>query len=214
MLHPPSLRPWYRRPVTAAIAFELSLVAVAALLGALFATRPLMSASLSPWALSAGLAAAVPMAAGLPVLLRTTHPEVLRIRRILDATLPRLFGDAGTLALALTALAAGIGEEALFRGLLQGALTGPLGTWGALLVASLVFGLAHAVTGLYALIATVFGLYLGGLWVATGDLTVPIVAHAAYDFVAFMTFIERPAAPITSDSEDSRNSNAEPPSPI
>jgi len=37
---------------------------------------------------------------------------------------------------------------------------------------------------LYALLAGVVGLYLGGLYLLTGNLLVPIVVHALYDVVA------------------------------
>ena len=59
----------------------------------------------------------------------------------------------------------------------------------ALLLASLLFGLAHAITRTYVVLATVFGIYLGWLWTASGNLLVPIVAHALYDFVALSALV-------------------------
>lgn len=71
------------------------------------------------------------------------------------------------------ALLSGIGEELLFRGVLQ-----PLcGIW----IASILFGLAHTLGGkmwMYPLITGLMGLALGGLAIATGDLIAPIVVHA------------------------------------
>ena len=34
------------------------------------------------------------------------------------------------------------------------------------------------------------GLLLGGLWIATGNLLVPIVAHAVYDFLALVWLVK------------------------
>jgi membrane protease YdiL (CAAX protease family) len=84
------------------------------------------------------------------------------------------------------ALMAGVAEEALFRGLLQEGLAGPLGWLPALLLASALFGVVHWLTGLYALLAGAVGLYLGGLYLLTGNLLVPIVVHALYDVVALV----------------------------
>ena len=54
------------------------------------------------------------------------------------------------LAAAVT-LATGIGEEVLFRGLIQEGLSGVLGGVGGLIAASLVFGLSHKVETAVAL---------------------------------------------------------------
>ena len=49
-----------------------------------------------------------------------------------------------------------------------------------------MFGLLHPITRAYAVIAALLGAYLGGLWLAGGNLLTPIVAHALYDFVALV----------------------------
>jgi membrane protease YdiL (CAAX protease family) len=86
------------------------------------------------------------------------------------------------------ALLAGVGEELLFRGVVLQAMSdvvGPeWGPWVGLAASSIVFGAAHLLTPAYGVLAGLIGFYLGGLWLATGTLTVPIVAHAMYDFVA------------------------------
>jgi hypothetical protein len=56
--------------------------------------------------------------------------------------------------------------------------------WIGLAVAALLFGLAHFITPTYAVLAGTMGLYLGWLWIDTGNLLVPITAHAVYDFLA------------------------------
>ena len=88
--------------------------------------------------------------------------------------------------LALVAALAGIGEELFFRGLLQLGLTTFVDVWLAILLVSLVFGLAHAVSFLYCILAFIVSLYLGFLFVHTNNLVVPIAVHALYDFFVFM----------------------------
>ena len=61
-----------------------------------------------------------------------------------------------------------------------------VGDWIAIVGVAILFGLLHAVNAAYAVLATLMGLYLGWLWMATGNLAVPIVAHAVYDFLALV----------------------------
>lgn len=81
-------------------------------------------------------------------------------------------------------LGAGIGEELLFRGALQGTLAALAGPWVAVVVASIVFGLLHAASVAYFLAATVIGAVLGAAYYLTGSLLAVVVAHAVYDIWA------------------------------
>ena len=51
----------------------------------------------------------------------------------------------------------------------------------SLIMSSIVFGLFHPITRLYIVLATLMGLYFGWLVLWTGNLLIPITAHAAYD---------------------------------
>jgi membrane protease YdiL (CAAX protease family) len=92
--------------------------------------------------------------------------------------------------LILLAILAGISEELLFRGVLTESF-GRLHPWAGLIVPNVLFALAHALTPSYALIAAAFGLYLSCLSEFPGapNLLRPIVAHAAYDYLAFLWII-------------------------
>jgi membrane protease YdiL (CAAX protease family) len=93
--------------------------------------------------------------------------------------------------LILISICAGVGEELLFRGwlmywIMQGAdvlIPSEVVVVVALLVSSIVFGLFHPITPLYIVLATIMGLYFGVLVLLTGNLLVPIAAHATYDAV-------------------------------
>lgn len=81
-------------------------------------------------------------------------------------------------------LAAGFGEEMLFRGVLQYELAARFGSLVGVGFSSIVFGALHAVTPLYAVLASVASVYFGWLYDSSGNLGVPIVTHALYDLVA------------------------------
>lgn len=98
----------------------------------------------------------------------------------------KVFPHTSSGGLALVALLAGLGEEALFRGFLQTLVSGFAGEVAGILLAAIAFGMVHAMSRAYAMIATVIGIYLGAVYAWTDNLMVPIVAHALYDFVALL----------------------------
>lgn len=87
--------------------------------------------------------------------------------------------------LALAALA-GLGEEMLFRGVLQPWLSRS-SPWLGLLGANILFGLVHSVTPMYALLATGIGIYLSGIVYACpqANLLSAVITHGVYDYIAF-----------------------------
>ncbi|KAG7371171.1 CAAX protease self-immunity-domain containing protein [Nitzschia inconspicua] len=93
----------------------------------------------------------------------------------------------GLITSAALGLAAGIGEEMLFRGVMQYELSSRLVTdVAAVCITSAIFGALHAVTPLYALLAAIASIYFGWLYLATGNLAIAIACHAFYDLVALM----------------------------
>jgi membrane protease YdiL (CAAX protease family) len=91
---------------------------------------------------------------------------------------------------------AGVGEELLFRGVLQTWLAAHLGSfWAAAILASLIFGAVHAMSLIYFALATLIGVYLSGLLWLSGSLWPPIIAHALYDVWALALFLRRKPAP-------------------
>jgi membrane protease YdiL (CAAX protease family) len=83
-------------------------------------------------------------------------------------------------ALFTLAFVAPVTEEALFRGLLLRGFTRRWGRWPALVLSSALFALFH-LNVWQAVPAFVAGLYLGGLFLATGSLWAPVVAHAVFN---------------------------------
>ena len=74
--------------------------------------------------LALGVAAALPLLALLVVCVRVPWRPLLRIRAFVEEVVRPLFRDCTVADLALIAFLAGLGEELLFRGLLQEGLAG------------------------------------------------------------------------------------------
>ena len=66
--------------------------------------------------------------------------------------------------------------------------------WLAAAAAGLLFGAGHWLSASYALLASLIGAYLGILFLVSGNLLAPIVAHAAYDVVALFVLARRVGA--------------------
>ena len=119
---------------------------------------------------------------------RVTVPGFSRIKQLLIEFLGRPLSLCRWYDLILLAVLAGFSEELLFRGVLQPWAERHLGYAGGLFVSNVAFGLAHAVTPMYALLAGAVGAYLGWLMDATGErnLLPPMITHALYDYLAFL----------------------------
>mmetsp|Transcript_22988 Transcript_22988/g.35440 ORF Transcript_22988/g.35440 Transcript_22988/m.35440 type:complete len:335 (-) Transcript_22988:249-1253(-) len=108
---------------------------------------------------------------------RATQRSILSI---LGGRFKPLIGLATAIMLGVVA---GVGEEMLFRGVIQEQLTKSLGNEDlSLVLTSVIFGLGHAVTPLYAFIAGIASLFFGSLYIyAKHNLVVPMVCHGIYD---------------------------------
>lgn len=133
-----------------------------------------------------GVAGVTPTLAVLLLLTYTNWPPLVEMRRQVESIVAQLFGAARWWELALVSAAAGLGEEILFRGVLQPiAIEWTTPTLGVLAV-SLLFGILHAASTAYFLLATAMGAYLGWMAHYYADLLAPIITHALYDFAALL----------------------------
>lgn len=138
-----------------------------------------------------GALATLPLLAALAWELRSGLGFMRRLRDDLREFVDRVLLQARSADLVLIAVLAGVGEEALFRGVLQQWLDGIVGPWAAAAGAAVLFGLAHPISGVYVVYAAVVGFYLGALMNVGGGLLAPVVAHAAYDLVALFWLVRR-----------------------
>jgi uncharacterized protein len=130
--------------------------------------------------------ASAPMFALLAYVTRSQWTPLVELRTQVEQLVGELFRGVSWLGLAAVAVAAGAGEELLFRGALQPLAVRWWGPVAGLAVVSVIFGAVHAVTWSYFLFATIVGAYLGWLAVHFDDLAAPIAVHAAYDFAALL----------------------------
>jgi len=172
-----------RRPVVVALLFEGGLAVLALALALMFGLRPWLTIRLDAATPLLAVAATVPLLGLVLLLLRSNWAWVEALDRLARELATTLFANAGPTAILLVSLLAGIGEELLFRGVVQAGLEPLVGAVPALLLASLLFGLAHAVTRAYFLMAALIGIYLGWLYLATGNLLLPILVHFLYDWI-------------------------------
>lgn len=195
------------RFVTIGILFEGALGLAAWVLGFVFDLSPLATWQWSLADALIGVAVTLPMLLVFFLCVRWPLGPVAQIHRIAEEVIRPLFVDASILEMLMVAAAAGIGEEMLFRGLLQAGISSRWGSVAGLTIASILFGLLHLITPTYAVLATLLGVYLGWIWQSTESLLVVVVAHALYDFLA-ITFLTRTrltpesADPIPADGSD------------
>ena len=170
------------------IALEWVLVAV--LLGWWLAEgRGLAAVGLVPaaagrqWlAVGAGLILAAAMVVQWIVVVRRPQSLAELRARIgdLEVMTPRNRTEARTFD--LLSLTAGICEEILYRGILLTLVADLVGTWPAVVITSVIFGLGHAYQGAAGIVKTGgVGLLMAVLTVFSGSIFVPMLLHVALD---------------------------------
>lgn len=158
--------------------------------------------------LALGVAAAIPMLLVVRMIMKIDHPAITEIKTVGDSSLMAGLLKLTGPELLVVSLCAGVGEELAFRGCLLPAFiqlmdyllgsqtpyqvgdgfaeVSPIAIAVAVAISALAFGAVHAITRLYAVMATVMGVVFGLLMVFTDSLIVPIIAHAVFDAVQFL----------------------------
>ena len=173
--------------------FEGGLVFVALALGKLLRIDPFAEFRIHGAAVLLGFAAALPPFVLLTAMDRFQFSALERIKRHLFDILGPSIVACAWYELVLVAALAGLGEELVFRGVLQPSLEhwlafGGFDRIGGLIASNVIFGLLHFITPTYALVAAALGIYFGALLDATDppNVVVPILAHGFYDYLAFL----------------------------
>jgi uncharacterized protein len=181
-----------RRLILLTIAFEAALGVVGWALAAWTNVPVAPRLQLSPTVASRSALALIPMMLLLVLGMRSQWPPIARFRHEVQTLVQQMFGWARWWELLTISLAAGVGEELLFRGALQPLASRWLGPAGGLLLASVAFGALHAVSVTYLLSATAVGIYFGWLAQHYDDLVAPIIVHALYDWAALLVLRNAP----------------------
>ena len=134
------------------------------------------------------------------IVLDAIEDRVPALQEVSEATLRSVYnllgGSFKPLLAIVTAVVlgtvAGVGEEILFRGILQETIyqqhwISNYNTIVSIVLSSIIFGLFHAVTPMYVVLATIASMYFGTLYTLfDGDLTIPVLCHSIYDIGALM----------------------------
>lgn len=172
--------------------FEASLILVAVVIGWLAGIDPFEHLNFSESAVAFGIIGTIPLLLLFIALEHIEEESLKKIRRLLLDTLgPGLHRYHWTDWFILAAIA-GVSEEILFRGVIQPWFEGLWGLKAGLIFSNVIFGLVHAVTPLYAVLASLVGIYLGLCLDYGGErnLLIPVIIHGLYDFLAFVMLMQ------------------------
>ena len=172
--------------VRLAVAVEGGHILVAWALGWLVGHPPFEHVRLNWPALIWGAVATCPPLLAVWFCSRSSWEPLVRLMQEVNGKLVPAFARCTIFELVLISFLAGVGEEALFRGVIQSVLAGWFNPWLALLLTSGLFGLGHLITPAYAVIAGLLGFYLGVIALAYGNLLVVMIAHGLYDLIALV----------------------------
>lgn len=184
---------------------EGGLVLVAFGLGWLMETPPLATAAWDWQTLVRGVVLTLPLLLLLAVTCRLPSEGLREIREFLVTIMGPPLSACRWFDLILLGALAGFAEELLFRGFLQAWLETVAGLTAAVLITSLVFGVAHLITPTYGVLAALMGVYLGVVQDIAGprNIVVPILVHGLYDYIAFLVIVRLYRAEILARAQNS-----------
>ena len=175
--------------------FEAGLAPFALILGWIFGHPPLEHFSWRLADVGNGMLASLPMIVLVLLLLKWPVGPFRKIRQLCDDEVVPLLAGSDWYELIMIALAAGVGEEMLFRGVIQFSFESWLGSPVlGLIFASILFGLLHPVSVTYIVVAAILGCYLGWVQLFNGNLLTVMIAHALYDLAALGFLLKYPTA--------------------
>ncbi|UCH80600.1 MAG: CPBP family intramembrane metalloprotease [Nitrospiraceae bacterium] len=105
-------------------------------------------------------------------------PVLGPLKKIVLTEVGAIFRNSGLNDLVVISLLAGVGEELLFRGVIQVRF--------GIVFASVLFGVLHFVSPAYAIVTAIMGLYLGIIFHISGGLLAPVIIHFLYDLAALV----------------------------
>lgn len=143
-----------------------------------------------------GLTIAAAMAAFFWILDKLPLEQFQQISDYIKGSFLRQLKNITRLNRFLICFTAGLGEEILFRGFIQIAVMEycPYTDYSiniilGVAVSALIFGVAHAISPLYAALSALAGIVFSMAFLQTGFLIAPIIAHVGYDFWAIERLI-------------------------
>jgi membrane protease YdiL (CAAX protease family) len=119
------------------------------------------------------------------------YPVLARIAPFIATDTARLYAAFREPSLLIASVALGpvvLGEELVWRGVVQAALVRHLRPWGGVALAAAAYALAHAPLGspVLVMVALPCGLFWGALRAATSSLVPTLVAHLVWDLLVLL----------------------------
>ena len=173
-----------------AVFFEGGLAPLSLFLGWWLGHNPLAQFAWSRTDAFWGAVAALPLVGLFVATLHFPFGPLKRIKEFCEEEFVPMLAGSSWSDMALIALSAGVGEEMLFRGVIQSSLVAWVGVRGGLIVASVFFGLLHPISIPYIFLTIFVGFYLGSAFLLAGNLLTVMVTHTLYDF-ALMAYLLR-----------------------
>lgn len=174
---------------------EGGLVVIAWILGWFLDRPPFPMLFWSPLDSLLGVVLALPMVALGLALVHWPIGPFGKIRKFTQENLCPLLATCTPLDLVCIAVLAGVGEEMLFRGVIQTYLIDHHGLIAGIFLAAALFGALHSVTLTYSIFAAVLGLYPGLIFYWRGNLLAPILCHTLYDLILLWYLLYGPGMP-------------------
>mmetsp|Transcript_15275 Transcript_15275/g.23790 ORF Transcript_15275/g.23790 Transcript_15275/m.23790 type:complete len:192 (-) Transcript_15275:579-1154(-) len=174
-----------------AFSYEMAFAVLALVLAILLHLDPFGSGfALTPEAVAIGLAWALPQALLVNVL-SDILPQQRETEEITKNFVKTIFKSRNELQLVAFAMSAGIGEELLFRGVIQQKAETLIGLIPGITATALLFGACHNLTPTYFLLSSLGSCIFSFVFTTSGyNLLEPILAHAFYDYVAIKMTIK------------------------
>jgi uncharacterized protein len=187
-----------------ACVFEASLIIVAVVLGWIASIDPFENLHFSEMAILYGVIGTLPLFLMFLALEKIQGDSVVQIKNLLLNTLGAGLHRYHWTDLLILASIAGVSEELLFRGVIQPWIEHAWGATVGLIASNFLFGFVHAITPLYAVLATLVGIYLGLSLTYGGEtnLLVPIIIHGFYDFLAFVVLMRIYRSSLSTDESN------------
>lgn len=119
------------------------------------------------------------------------YPVLARLAPFIATDTARLYAAVRVPSLLIASVALGpvvLGEELVWRGVVQAALVRRLGPWGGVTLAAAAYALAHVPLGspVLVIVALLCGLFWGALRATTSSLVPTLVAHLVWDFLVLL----------------------------
>lgn len=166
------------------VLFEFLAGVFAIILSLIFKYKIFSNVKINTSEFTKGVLYAIPVMIFFYALFKIPSQRLKQIEITITNFVHTILGNCSVIHFAIISIVAGVCEELLFRGFLQGFFSQKLGLLPSIILTNLAFGLMHPVSYLYSLITFIAGCYFSMVLHFEKNLFVLMVTHSLYDFIA------------------------------